>query len=120
MSQVMFKGEPIAWDRNPKTVKESMWKRIKEASTHAKDVSKSFVVNTVVPAVSKGTDVTLGYVDTKCKAFTEGEVEFLKKYPGIAMILAQKTVVNMVAAKHVEDLTKSKMKTSKKVMVSNQ
>ena len=52
----------------------------------------------VIPAIAKGADVTLRAVDGACSKANKAAVDFLVKYPGIAMTLSPQTIVRMAVA----------------------
>ncbi len=58
----------------------------------------------VIPAIAKGADVTLRAVDGACSKANKAAVDFLVKYPGIAMTLSPQTIVRMAVAEHYKEM----------------
>jgi hypothetical protein len=70
--------------------------------------TKNWAKKDMVPAVKKAAVVTCDHVDAGCMMFNHAAVDFLVKYPGIAMSLSPQTVIRMAVAQHVKNLTADK------------
>lgn len=94
---------------------------IKNFVTESYDATAEFVEKTAAPAVKRASNATFDYLDgvaipTACKVaegtlvgidagcmnFNKSMVEFLIKYPGIAMTLSPDTIIKMAVANHTD------------------
>jgi|HubBroStandDraft_1064217.scaffolds.fasta_scaffold178313_3 hypothetical protein len=50
------------------------------------------------------TDTVLTRVDSACKVFNKAAIDFLVKYPGIAMSLSPQTVVRVAVSQHCREM----------------
>jgi hypothetical protein len=53
----------------------------------------------------KVADTVLTRVDSACKVFNKAAIDFLVKYPGIAMSLSPQTVVRMAVSQHYKEMS---------------
>ncbi len=99
---------------NTKTAK-SFWRCLASVAFEAANVvgeinraaakpAVQWTKNTAMPAISKGADVTFGAVDGVCMKANKLTVDFLVKYPGIAMTLSPQTIVRMAVAEHYKEM----------------
>ena len=87
-----------AYEATAKWTKETAVPVTKKAAVQAAD----WTVHTGAPAVAHAAEFTLKAVDAGCMSVNKGGVEFLNKYPGIAMSLSPSSMIKMAAATHVE------------------
>lgn len=64
----------------------------------------NYTKHNAIPAIANGTDVALRTVDSVCTKANRAAVEFLVKYPGIAMTLSPQTIVRMAVAEHYKGM----------------
>ncbi len=60
--------------------------------------------DTAMPAIAKGADTVIRSVDHVCTTGNQAAVNFLVKYPGIAMTLSPQTIVRMAVAEHYKEM----------------
>jgi hypothetical protein len=58
----------------------------------------------VGPALSGTAEVSLQAIDRTCMKFNKASVEFLTKYPGIAMTLSPETTLRSVVSNHYKNM----------------
>lgn len=76
------------------------WNTVRNAAS----TSAEYISTKAIPAVAGAAEITLHHVDAGCMQVNKGFVEFLTKYPGIAMTLSPSSMVKMAVANHVDDL----------------
>lgn len=79
-------------------------RQVIHAASDALTATKYGATEHVIPAISKGTDVALRTVDCACTKANKAAVDFLVKYPGIAMTLSPQTIVRMAVAEHYKEM----------------
>ena len=79
------------------------WDRMKSSASDALTAAKCGT-RQIIPAIAKGADVTLRTVDGACTKANKAAVDFLVKYPGIAMTLSPQTIVRMAVAEHYKEM----------------
>ncbi len=90
-----------------KRVIRRCWKAHRNITNVASDAfaaAKRGATECVIPAIAKGADVTLYAVDGACTKANKSAVDFLVKYPGIAMTLSPQTIVRMAVAEHYKEM----------------
>lgn len=88
------------------------------AKTAAEQVAASYLdvekvvsakAKEIMPVIQAGAEKTLSAVDSGCMIAAKSSVDFLVKYPGIAMVLSPQTVVRMAVKQHYEGMTGTKV-----------
>lgn len=83
------------------------WDRMKASASDALTATKRGTQQ-AIPVIVKGAAVTLNAVDGACTKANKAAVEFLVKYPGIAMTLSPQTIVRMAVAEHYKSMADDK------------
>lgn len=78
--------------------------RVRRQIGHTVEDAYNYTKHNAIPAIANGTDVALRTVDSVCTKANRAAVEFLVKYPGIAMTLSPQTVVRMAVAEHYKEM----------------
>jgi hypothetical protein len=78
-------------------------KVVDKAAKAATDTAR-WAKEDALPAAAHGADKAVSAVDGVCTTANKAAVNFLVKYPGIAMTLSPQTIVRMAVAEHYKEM----------------